>query len=106
MLRNLKTSDIFKISKILKKMNLKNELKVENGKTQQQIGAEFILTIFESLHLAEDEVNEFIGNLAGITKEEFSNLEIDKTLEYIEEFKNMKGISNFFKSASQLTKSK
>jgi hypothetical protein len=98
MLRNLKTSDIFKMSKILKIMDIK--IDVEN-KTQQQLGAEVILNIFENIHLAEDEVSEFIAEIAGITVEQFKDLDIDKTLEIFNEFKQMPGIVNFFRSASR-----
>ena len=105
MLRELKTSDIFTLSRILKKMNLKNELKVAE-KSQKQVGAEIILTAFENLHMAEKEVNEFLADLAGIEVEEFKNLEIEKSLEIIGEVKKLKGISNFFKSAGQSTTEK
>jgi hypothetical protein len=108
MLRKLKTNDIFKMSKILKKMNLKNELKVaEEGKkikTQEQIGLELILAVFENLHLAQGEVNEFLSDLVGMSVEEFEQLEIEKVFEIIEEFKAMPGISSFLKRANQLTK--
>lgn len=98
MLRNLKTSDIFKMSKILKKMNLKVDA---NDKTQQQVGAELILSVFENLHMAEIEVNELLADLSGMTANEFSELPIEKTMEIIKEFKNISGLASFFKSANQ-----
>jgi hypothetical protein len=98
MLRGLKTSDIFKMSKILKKMGLK----VDAGdKSQRQMGAEFILTVFENIHLAEFEVNEFLADMCGMKPEEFAELPIEKTLEIIKDFKQIPGISNFFKQANQ-----
>jgi hypothetical protein len=99
-MRKLKTTDIFAISKILKKINIKIDAE---GKSQVQFGAELILTAFENLHLAEYEVNEFFGSLTGMTANEFSELEFEKTLEIIKEFKEISGIENFFKSAGQLT---
>lgn len=99
-LRKLKTSDIFKLSKILKKMNMKKELDLKD-KTQEEVGAEMIITIFENLHMAEDEVGEFLGSLANMTKKEFSELEMDKVMEIISEFKEMSGIASFLKSASR-----
>lgn len=101
MLRKLKTSDIFKVSKIIKKMGIKKELNLAEKKTQVETGAELIITIFENLHLAEDEVNMFLADLSGMTKEEFENLEIEKVIEIINEFKNTSGIASFLKSANQ-----
>ena len=110
--RELKTSDIFKMSKILKKMNLKikanaEKIKDENGeeivieKTQKQVGAEFILSIFENLHLAENEVNNFLADMVGIAPEEFAELPIEKTLGIIKQFKEIGGLSSFLKQANQ-----
>jgi predicted unusual protein kinase regulating ubiquinone biosynthesis (AarF/ABC1/UbiB family) len=100
MIRKLITSDIYKVSKVLKKMGLKVDTK---DKTQEQLGAEFIISAFENLHLAELEVNEFFGSLSGMTAQEFAELPIEKTFELIAEFKNISGIDAFFNFASQLT---
>lgn len=106
-IRELKTSDIFKVSKILKRMNLKvNEIASENDtgkKSSTQVGIQIILTALENLHLAEKEVNEFLADLAGISSVEFAELPLQKTLEIIKEVKNISGITNFLRSADQLT---
>ena len=98
-MRDLKTKDIYRMSRILKKMELKID-EVE-GKTQKQVGAELIKNVFENLHLAEKEANEFLADLKGMTVEEFEELSIDQTFEIIKEFKNIKGLSNFFGQASK-----
>ena len=98
-MRDLKTSDIYKMSKILKKMNLK--LEVNEKTSQTQMGAEMIQRIAENIHLAEKEVNEFISELIGITAEEFSNLSIKNTKKYIDEFKKLEGIGDFLKLAGK-----
>ena len=100
-MRELKTSDIFKMSKILKKINLKIDA---TDKTAENLGSEIILQIGENLHKVENEVNEFMANMIGCTSKEFAELPLKKTLEYFEEFKNLDGISDFFKSAGRLTK--
>lgn len=100
-MRELKTTDIFKMSKILKKMDIKMDV---GGKAQEQVGADLILRLGENIHLAETEVNEFMGSLIGITAKEFSELPITKTFEYLEEFRNIPGIANFLKFAGQLNK--
>lgn len=98
-MRSLITKDIFKMSKIMKKMGLK--IDAGEGKTQQQVGAELILSVFENLHLAENEVNEFLSDMVEMKVEDFEELPVEKTLEIIKEFKNISGLSNFFKQANQ-----
>lgn len=98
-MRALKTSDIFKLSKILKKMNLKFD--VNKDTTQSEMGLQFIQSILENAHMAEDEVNAFLGELVGITADEFSELEIEETLKVMALFKKQKGIANFLKLAGQ-----
>jgi hypothetical protein len=100
-MRSLKTSDIFKMSKILKKMNLKIDPK---GKTQEQLGAEFVIAAAENLHLAEKEVNEFLGDLIGLKGEEFADLPIFEAVDIIKQFKAQPGVANFLSQAGQLTK--
>lgn len=100
-MRELKTQDVFKMSRILKKMDIKIDV---NKKTQTQVGAEVILKIAENMHMAENEINEFMGSLIGIPAKEFTELPLAKTAKYFEEFKNLPSIANFFKLAGQLNK--
>ncbi len=100
-MRELKTKDIFAMSKILKKMDLKLDTE---GKTQNQLGADMLLMIGENLHLAEKEVNDFMGSLTGMTGKEFSELSISESLKHLQEFNDMPGIANFLKLAGQLKK--
>lgn len=108
-MRDLKTNDVFAMSRIIKKMKLKDEIKVPEveGKTQEQVGAEFGLTlaylVAENIGAAQKEVNEFMGSLVGRTGEEFGELPITETLKYFEEFRKIPGIANFFKQAGRLT---
>lgn len=99
-MRSLKTNDVFKMSRILKKMDLKPNTE---GKTQEQLGAELILSALENLHLAQDEVNDFLGDLIGITGPEFGELPIEESFKIISEFKNIPGLEGFFKQAGLLT---
>lgn len=98
-LRKLKTNDVFKMSKILKKMNLK--IKFEKDTNEKQMGFEMIKSVFENLHLAEKEVNEFLADMTGMTIEEFSDLPFEDGIDIINQFKNMKEIGNFLKSANK-----
>jgi hypothetical protein len=100
-MRNLITNDIFKMSRILKKMSLKLDVK---GKTSEEIGGEFVLAVLENIHLAQEEVNDFLGGLMGMEGESFGKLPIEQTMEAIAEFKNLPGLAGFFKAAGLSTK--
>lgn len=102
-MRGLKTSDIFKMSKILKKMGLKVDPK---DKTQEQLGAEFMVLIAENLYLAENEVNEFLGSMVDKKAEEIADLPLEEMLGIIQQFKDQPGIKGFFKAAGLSTKQK
>lgn len=98
-IRSLKTSDVFKMSKILKKMSIK--IAVEKGMTQEQVGFEIMNQVVSNLHLAEKEVSDFLGDLVGISGNEFSELSIDETFEIISQFKDLDGVANFLKLANK-----
>ena len=105
-MRELKTKDIFKMSKILKKMELKTDFKdIDMTKTKDEVkkrvGIEFVKEVFENLHMAEEEVNEFLSDMVEMSVEEFKDLPLEKTFEIIKEFKNIPGLANFFKLASK-----
>lgn len=100
-MRDLKTSDIFKASKILKKMNLK--FQISEGMTKHEAGVHMITQVVENLHLAEKEVNEFMGSLIGISGKEFSELTIVESMKHIEELKKQ-DILGFLSLASKSTK--
>ena len=101
-MRDLKTKDIFTVSKIVKKMGLKvKELEITETTTQMEAGVSFILKIFENLHLVQEESTAFFADITEMTVEEFEDLPISKTIEIIEEFKNTSGIESFLEQAVQ-----
>lgn len=102
-MRVLKFNDVFKMSKILKKIKVGDEVNLD-GKNQTEVGVELFMAIFENLDKAQSEVNDFLGELVGITGEEFGNLPIGDSLKHIEEFKKQPGLGAFFKAAGKLMK--
>jgi len=82
-------------------MKLKDELNLKDKDSQMESGAELIVTAFSNLHLAQEDVNEFFGDIAGMTAAEFEDLELEKVMEIIEEFKEQSGILSFLKSAGR-----
>src|SRR5690625_3172023 len=98
-MRPLQLKDIFVMSKILKKMDLKME--ISEGIDQTQMGVQFIQRVLENIHLAESEVNAFLADLVGISKEEFSELELQDAMEIFTLFKEQKGLADFLKQAGK-----
>ena len=104
--RGLKTKDIFRASKILRKIELDMTKLDATGLSEAQAGMSLIKAVFENLDKAENEVNEFISDLVGMTPEEFSELDLEDSIEIIKEFKNLKGLDIFFKQVAKQTKEK
>ena len=101
-MRDLIMSDVYKMSKVLKKMGLKFDI---NGEMSEvQAGAEIIVKVFENLHLAQNEVNDFLGDLVGLTGDEFNKLPFTEAQKHLNEFRSLPGIADFFKSAGRLMK--
>lgn len=102
-MRQLTTNDVFKMSRILKRLNLSvNEIQVADGEnSDQQLFISLAVKIAENIHMAQSETNDFLGSLCGMTAEEFGELPLIESIEKIKEFKNLDGISSFFKFAGQ-----
>lgn len=106
-LRKLNGNDIFKMSRILKKIDFKLDMGQLNDSTDTEkmqigVGIDMIKNILENLHLAQDEVNEFLGDLVGCSGEEFGNKDLDEVAQVIVEFKEMVKESNFFTLVGKL----
>jgi len=119
--RKLKTFDIYPMSKILKKMNLKlnvaditknidlEELKKEDNEGKMiQAGLQAMIQIgfqvAENLHLAQEEVSEFMGSMVGMSAKEFNELDIEETVKIMAQFTQQKGVASFLNSAGSLRK--
>lgn len=105
-MRQLITNDMFQMSRILKKLQINTDfiLGKDDDNSDQSLGVQVIIKIAENAHLAQTEINAFIGDLCGITGEEFGKLPIKESIKIIKEFKELDGISDFFKQAGQLAK--
>ena len=99
-MRQLTTNDVFKMSRILKKLNIN----LDSKGTDEEIGMKLLVQIAENAYLAQNEINEFLGSLTGMTGEEFGNLPIKESMEIMNEFKQLDGIVDFFSLVGQSTK--
>ncbi len=98
-MRQLKTNDVFLMSRILKKININLDI---NG-TDEEVGIKLLMEVAENAYLAQNEINEFFGDLVGMTGEEFGNLPIKESMAIMSEFKQLDGVVDFFKLVGQLT---
>jgi len=89
------------MSRILKKINVNIDAK---DKSDEQLGMNLLMQVAENAHLAQNEINEFIGGLADMTGDEFGKLPIKESIEIIKQFKELDGIADFFKLVGQSTK--
>lgn len=99
-MRELKTKDLGKASKILKKMGVKL-----SGQTQEEVGANFIISLMENYHLAEEEIAELMADLIGdgMSKAQFMELELGDSLKYFDELKGLKSVLPFFNMLRRVT---
>lgn len=111
MTRKLKGKDIFKVSKIMRKIGLKKEVSalttyLEEGQSKEDmvmnLGVEFFAMIIENIHMAEKEIFDFLGDLIGMSAEEYGERDLDLIIDDIEALKNSEDLMGFFKKVSKL----
>ena len=98
-MRQLKTNDVFLMSRILKKININ----LESKGTDEEIGMKLLIQVAENAYLAQSEINTFLGDLVGMTGEEFGNLPLKESMSIMNEFKQLDGVADFFSLVGQST---
>ncbi|OLN27524.1 hypothetical protein [Desulfosporosinus metallidurans] len=109
-MRKLKTSDIFSLSKIAKKMDIKKEIASvakdvsnfspeEKAKAEATMQSNIIMIFIENIGSAEKEVYKFLADISGSTPKEIEDMELPLFLELIKELFSGEGIGSFFSSA-------
>lgn len=99
-MRKPNIKDAFLMSRIIKKIDLKNaDIKWEEK--AETVGKEVIFYIIENIDKVEDEVSELISNIFEVENEKALEVPLD---EVFEQLKNIEGIKNFFQQAGKLTK--
>lgn len=105
-MRNLKFEDVGKVSKILKKLQLRVD-KDLNVQDEEALGASLFLKLAENYHSVQDDVASFMAGLLEdeeMTKEKFLNLELDEVYEYFIKLKEDKGLTRFLSIVSKTMK--
>lgn len=102
-MRNLKLSDAGKVSKILKKVQLRVDGQ-GNIESPEALGASLFLLFLENYHIAEKDVAELMAELIGdeMTASKFLELDLNDAVPYFEEIKKDPGLDRFFKLLGKL----
>ena len=101
-MRNLLFKDAFTVSRILKKMHIRPD--IQDGITQEQLGADLVFKFVENIGDAEEEVTAFIADLKGMKPSELAGMDFEETAKLFEEFKEIKGLKSFFSQVGKLMK--
>lgn len=101
-MRSLKLKDAFAVSRILKKMHIRPDVK--EGMTQEQLGADLIFKFVENIGEAEEEVLSFLADLKEMKPKELAELDFEEFANIIDEFKELKGLQGFFQQVGKLMK--
>lgn len=108
--RNLKTSDLFSFTRIIKKMNMKKELKeiakdvtgkTEKEKKQALLGlrADLMLLFVENIGNAEQEIYRFLGSLSDKEAQEIADQSPKDTFAMLGEIMDDESFGNFLSTA-------
>lgn len=91
-MRKVGIDDIALLSEIAEKIDL--QFPDVTGKTEKQVGAELIMTLFKRMHKAKSEIAQLISNITGKNAFEMSVSEITASLK---EIFMQEGLMSFFK---------
>ena len=97
-MRPLQTDDMFALSRIIDKIDLTLNPK---GKTQDELGAEVVMTILRRLHLARDEIIDLLASLTGKTPEAISTQPLAETVNMLRDVLSQDGVADFFGSLAR-----
>jgi hypothetical protein len=101
-MRSLKLKDAFSVSRILKKMHIRPDVK--EGTSQEQLGADLLFKFVENIGEAEEEVLSFLADLKEMKAADLAEMDFEEFMTIIEEFKNLKGLKSFFSQVGKLMK--
>jgi hypothetical protein len=112
MIRKLKTSDLFSLSRIIKKMNIKDEIKglakdvtgatpEEKKKAEQSMEIDLAMLFVENIGSAEKEIYKFFADITGKTAADIENMDLNDFINLVKELFNQDGFASFLSTASK-----
>jgi hypothetical protein len=109
-MRNLKTADLFSVSRIIKKMNIKENLrnltqdvteftKEEKEKVNKNLQIDLLMLLVENLGSAEQEIYKLIGDLESKSPKEIEAMELDAFMELMKGLLAQESLGKLFSMA-------
>jgi len=93
-MRKLETDDMFLLSEIADKMDVKIDVK---GKSQEEAGTELIFFLVKKAYKAKDEIKQLVATLTEKTPEEVSKMSPKELITSVKEILKQDGVLDFFK---------
>ncbi|WP_242291382.1 hypothetical protein [Bacillus cereus group sp. BfR-BA-01356] len=92
--RGIKTRDIPRLSRIVKKMDIKPDFKMLDelknlGLQQKALGINLFIEVFAGLGEAEEEVYQLLADLSSIDVDVIKDLDLSELYDIVMEFKNV-----------------
>ena len=99
----IKTKHLFKLSAMVDKMDLDEELKVLLGKekkkmSNQELGEKMLMAVVKKLHRAEKETVDLLASVTGKTKAQIENLPLGELIDLFKEILAEDGVLDFLGS--------
>ena len=88
----MKTKILIKLSLIIDKMGIADDIKKIDKPTNEEVGKELIMLLITNLHKAENEIYEFIASYKDVTREEAENIDV---VPLFKEILNIEGMKDF-----------
>jgi hypothetical protein len=99
-MRKLKTSDVFRLSSIIRKLGLKKELaSLNKEQSAEAFGLQLFLLIFENMDQAEEEITTFFADVAEMKPDEFKEMDFEQLGKFIQDLRQTAGLADFFRLA-------
>ena len=109
-MRNLRTSDLFSLSKIIKKMNIKEDIKalvknITNLNTEERKNVEkamqidLVMLFVENISTAEKEVYKLFADISSKSPKEIEEMGVSEFIELVQDLFNQEDIGDFLSMA-------
>lgn len=110
-MRKINFSDVFGISRIVKKSNIKEDIAslFASAKSStiadniNEIGAELIITIFENCGGAEEDIISLISSISERKKEDIKNADLCEIIDIFKQIASENDLKQVFSQVSSLT---
>jgi len=109
-MRSLETRDLFSLSRILKKMNIKDEIrglaknvsgmaKEDKKKAEQTMQVDIMMLFVENIGSAEKEIYKLLGDLTDKKVTEIENMKMTEFMDLFKELMEQEGVGSFLSTA-------